>query len=63
MGVLQNSDSTIQSLNNINQKIGKSIATYDFLALCTKLPHDKLKSKLSSIVKFVVKGGGKNLII
>ena len=45
-----------------SKNCGKSFATYDFLALCTKLPHDKLKSKLSSIVKFVVKGGGKTLI-
>ena len=30
-------------------------------ALYTKLPHDKLKSKLSSIVDFSFKGGGKTL--
>ena len=40
----------------------KSIAKYDFSALYTKLPHDKLKSKLSDIVDFLFKGGDKTLI-
>ena len=40
----------------------KSIAKYDFSVLYTKLPHDKLKSKLSYIVDFLFKGGDKILI-
>ena len=42
---LQNSNSFSQSLNYINKKSAKSIATYDVSTLYTKLPYDKLKSK------------------
>ena len=49
--VLQNFDSIIQFI----KKYVKSIST-----LCTKLRHDKLKSKPSSIVDVALKGGDKN---
>ena len=49
-----------ESLNSINKKHStKSITTCDFSTLYKKLPHDKLKSKLSSIVDFAFKGGKK----
>ena len=52
--VLQNSDQIIDSLNEINKKKRtKSIATYDFPTLYTKLPHDKLVDKLSSIKEVI----------
>ena len=60
--VLQNSDSIIQSLNNIIKKSVPNIATYDFSTLYTKLHHDKLKSQLSYIVDFTFKGGNKTFI-
>ena len=61
--VLQNSDPIIQSLNNINKKKRvKSIATYDFPTLYTKLLHDEIKSKLSSILDVAFKGGDKTFI-
>ena len=50
----------IQSLNQINKKTRvKSIATYDFPTLYTKLQHDKLKYELSSISDFAFKVGDK----
>ena len=61
--VLENSDHIIQSLNNINnKKRAKSIVTYYFSTLCTKLPHYHLKSKLSYIADFAFKEGDKTLI-
>ena len=53
-------DPTIQLFKNI--KLAISITTYDFLTLYTKLPHDKLKSKLSSVVGFPFKMGKKLLL-
>ena len=53
----------IQSLNNINnKKRAKSIVTYYFPTLYTKLPRHLLKSKLSSIADFAFKGGDKTFI-
>ena len=61
--VLQNSDPIIQSLNDINKKKrAKSIATYDFPTLYTKLLHDEIKSKLSSILDVAFQGGDKTFI-
>ena len=55
--ILQNSDQIIDSLNKINKKKRiKSITIYDFSTLYTKLPHDKLVDKLSSIIDFAFKG-------
>ena len=47
--VLQNSDKIDK------KKRAKSIATYDFSTLDTKLPHYKLVDKLSSIIYFTFK--------
>ena len=61
--VLQNSDPIIESLKSVNKKKrAKSIATYDFSSLYTKLPHHQLKEKISSIIDFVFKGGNKSFI-
>ena len=54
----------IQSLNNnnINKKVCQiyyNIELFDFLRLYKKLPHDKLKSKISSIVDYAFKGRDK----
>ena len=58
--VLQNSDLIIDSLNKINKKKRiKSITIYEFSILYTKLPHDKLVDKLSSIIDFAFKGSDK----
>ena len=61
--VLQNVDPVIHNMNTINKKkSAKSISTYDFSTLYTKLPHEKLISRLSQLVDFVFDGGDKSYI-
>ena len=61
--VLQNSDPIISILQKTNKrKNAKSISTYDFSTLYTKLPHDKLIQRLSGIIDLVFKGGDKSFI-
>ena len=61
--VLQNSEPIIITLKNINRKKrAKSISTYDFSTLYTKLPHDKLISQLSKVIDLVYKAGDKKFI-
>ena len=61
--VLQNSDPVISILQTINRKKNaKSIATYDFSTLYTKLPHGQLIDRLSKIIDFVFMGGDKSYI-
>ena len=61
--VLQNSDPIINTLRNINRKKrAKSIATYDFSTLYTKLTHNKLIFQLSKVIDLVFKGGDKTFI-
>ena len=61
--VLQNSDPIIDTLKHINRKKrAKSIATYDFSTLYTKLPHNKLIFQLSKVIDLAYKGGDKKFI-
>ena len=61
--VLQNADPVISILDNINRKKrAKSIATYDFSTLYTKLPHEKLITQLSKVIDLVYKAGDKKYI-
>ena len=61
--ILLNSDPIIARLKSINQKKrAKSIATYDFSTLYTKLPHNKLIDRLSKVIDLVYKGGDKKFI-
>ena len=61
--VLQNCDPILSTLKSINKKKNaKSISTYDFSTLYTKLPHDKLTDRLSRLIDFVFKGGDKSFI-
>ena len=61
--VLQNSEPILSILRTINKKKNaKSIATYDFSTLYTKLPHRQLIDRLSDIIEFVYKGGDKSYI-
>ena len=56
--VLQNSNPIMHSLNTINKKKNaKSISTFDFSTLYTKLPHDKLVKELSEVIDFVYNAG------
>ena len=61
--VIQNPDPILESIRRINRKKGaKSIATYDFSTLYTKLPHDKLIKELLKLIDFCFDGGKKNFI-
>ena len=61
--VLQNPDPVISSIKQINRKKGaKSIATYDFSTLYTKLPHEKLVKELLKLIDFCFDGGNKKYI-
>ena len=61
--VLQNADPVIAALKHINRKKrAKSISTYDFSTLYTKLPHNKLISQLSKVIDLAYKGGDCNFI-
>ena len=56
--VLQNVDPVIDILKKINKrKNAKSISTYDFSTLYTKIPHDDLIDRLSKVISFVFEGG------
>ena len=61
--VLQNPDPVLTSIKRINRKkSAKSIATYDFSTLYTKLPHDKLVKELLKLIDFCFNGGNKKYI-
>ena len=61
--VLQNADPVLSIINDINRKKrAKSIATYDFSTLYTKLPHQKLITQLSKVIDLVYKTGDKKYI-
>ena len=56
--ILQNSTPIIDTLNKINKKHNaKSISTFDFSTLYTKLPHEKLIKELSAVIDFAFEGG------
>jgi len=55
--VVSNKDPVIEALNKLsNRNNAKSVATFDFSTLYTKIPHDKLKSVLNEITDFCFKG-------
>ena len=61
--VLQNCNPILSTLKSINKKKNaKSISTYDFSTLYTKLPHGKLVDRLSKLIDFVFEGGDRSFI-
>ena len=61
--VIQNSNPVIERINKINsRKKAKTIATFDFATLYTKIPHELLIEALNSIVDFAFKGGLANAV-
>ena len=44
------------------KKKAKSIATYDFSALYTTLPHDELIKRLCNVIDFIFEGGNRTHI-
>ena len=61
--IIQNTKPIIQSINNLNRRnAAKSLSTFDFSTLYTKIPHDKLKEVLNNIIDFAFKGGTREYI-
>ena len=62
--VIQNSEPILESIARINKKNNaKSISTFDFSTLYTKLPHNKLIKELSDIIEFVFDAGSSKYIV
>ena len=50
--IIDNRDKVVQFMDQSNQKQGKkSISTWDFSTLYTKIPHDKLKTKVAKFIR------------
>ena len=55
---LQNNEEVIKSITKINKrKSAKSITTFDFSTLYTKIPHNKLLQVMDELVDFCFQGG------
>ena len=56
--VIQNNENVIKAIQKINKRnSAKSINTFDFSTLYTKIPHEKLLDVLNEIVDFCFQGG------
>ena len=56
--VIENSKPLLECLDKLNHGSGaKSISTFDFSTLYTKLPHDNLIEVLNGLIEFVFNGG------
>ena len=56
--VISNNQPITNAINKLNNRQrAKSISTFDFSTLYTKIPHDKLLFVLNSLVDFCFKGG------
>ena len=56
--VIQNNENVIKSINKLNTRNNaKSISTFDFSTLYTKIPHQKLLDVLNGLVDFCFEGG------
>ena len=61
--VVQNSMQVIADLDRINRrKKAKSISTFDFATLYTKIPHDQLIEALEEAINFAFNGGNKKYL-
>ena len=55
--VVQDKEPVLKAIKKINKRMGaKTISTFDFSTLYTKIPHEKLKYVLAEIVKFCYTG-------
>ena len=55
--VIQNNQPVVDAINKTNKRTSaKSISTFDFSTLYTKIPHDKLLNVLTEIIDFAFKG-------
>ena len=56
--MISNNQPITKAINKLNNRESdKSISTFDFSTLYTKIPHDKLLFVLNSLVDFCFKGG------
>ena len=61
--VIQNNVSVLKHIEKINKRSSaRSISTFDFSTLYTKIPHDKLIDVLTKLIDFAFKGGTRNKI-
>ena len=65
MWILKNSKELLEHLKSPNFNHITSIKSFDFSTLYTTIPHDKLKSRLASIIRnsFIFKNGYKYLVL
>ena len=49
-GILKNSTSLLSSLDQLDVRTATSVQTFDFSRLCTSIPHNVLKSRISNVV-------------
>ena len=55
--VVQDKEPILKAIEKLNKRGGaRTISTFDFSTLYTKIPHDKLKHVLGEIIKFTYKG-------
>ena len=61
MWILKNSKELLEHLKSPNFNHMTSIKSFDFSTLYTTIPHDKLKSRLASIIRnfFIFKNGNR----
>ena len=61
--VIQNNEHVINSIKRLNKKGAvRSMSTFDFSTLYTKIPHEKLLEVMNSITDFCFQGGSHELI-
>ena len=61
--VIQNNKPVIEDINKISKrKAARTVSTFDFSTLYTKIPHNKLISVLNNIIDFAFKGGTRDYI-
>ena len=61
--VIQNNEHVIKSIEKLNKRNSvRSMSTFDFSTLYTKIPHEKLIQVMNSITDFCFQGGSHDLI-
>ena len=51
MWILKNSTSLLSSLEKLDVRYAKSVQTFDFSTIYTSIPHDLLKSRISTLIR------------
>ena len=51
MWILKNSTSLLSSLEKLDVRYAKSVQTFDFSTFYTSIPHDLLKSRISTLIR------------